>query len=161
MSSRRQRIVHHLFTGDRPDAPVGARFVTGAMLGAMFTVFTPLLLFLWAVGGRETTTRHGTLIRVDLLAALYPIGAIVTAALMFGLASFVRVRSLRALVGVVAFLPWAAAIIVCFDSGHVQWRALHTVTTLLMALAFGAPIGWRMPYRAARQRRQPSRRAAV
>ena len=131
------------------------------MVGASFAIFTPLLLIAWAVGGREITGRGGVLVRVDLLVALYPLGAIVSGALLFGLTALARGRLLRALLGAVAFLPWVAGIALCIDGGYSVWRPLHTVTTVFMALALGAPIGWSMTPRLGRPREQRSRRTAV
>jgi hypothetical protein len=160
MSPRLDKLARYL-DGDRPDAPLRDRFATGALVGALFASFTPLLLLLWAIGGREITSRGGQVVRVDLLAAIYPLGAVVTGALLFGLTALVRARVLRALLGAVAFLPWVAGIALCMNAGHVVWRPMHTVATILMALAFGVPIGWGMTPRLGRPPNRRSRRPAV
>jgi hypothetical protein len=141
MTPRLDELARYL-DGDRPDAPVRVRLATGAAVGAVFCVFVPLLLLMWALGGREVSLRHGILLRVDLLAVLYPLGAIVSGALLFALTALTRTRLLGALLGAVAILPWVAGIVICFDRGYSTWQPLHTMTTASMALIMGGKVGW-------------------
>ena len=146
---------------DRPDATLSARFIDGALFGLVFAVlFTPLLLFTWAMGGREATIR-GVETRLDLLSMLYPLGAIVSNSLLFGLTSLVRSRVGRALLGAVAFIPWFAAMALSMEGGHAHWRILHTAVSLGCALLLGGPIGWDMTQPKIRRRSSRSRRSAV
>jgi hypothetical protein len=158
MSPRQGRIARWL--DDRLDASLGSRFLTGALVGAFFSIFTPLLLLLWALGGRMASIR-GIDTRLDLLSALYPIGAVVSSSFLYGLTALVRTRPARALFGAVAFVPWVAAIALCMEGGHTQWRFMHTAVTALGALALGAPLGWGMTAPRWQRRARPSRRSAV
>ena len=158
---RRLRKLAYFLDADRADAPLSARFIEGALFGLVFFgVFTPLLLVGWVFGGREATIR-GIETRLDLLTLLYPLGAIVSCSLLYGLTSLVRSRPARALLGTVAFLPWFAALALCMDGGHTHWRILHTLTTVVGAVAFGAPFGWDMTQPRIRRRASRSRRSAV
>ena len=158
---RRLGRLAYFLDADRPDAPLSARFLDGALFGLVFfAVFTPLILLSWALEGREATIR-GVETRLDLLSLLYPLGAIVSNSLLFGLTSFVRSRLARALLGIGAFLPWFAAMALCIERGHTDWRVLHTWTTVLSAVVIGAPIGWGMTQPKIRRRTSRSRRSAV
>jgi hypothetical protein len=145
---------------DRPDAPLSSRFVSGALVGAFFCIFTPLLLALWVFGGREAMIR-GINTRLDLLTIAYPLGALVSHSLLYGLTALVRTKPARAFLGVVAFIPWFAGMALCMDGGHADWRLKHTALTALGALSFGLPLGWGMREPQWRRRKQASRRSAV
>jgi hypothetical protein len=128
--------------GEHPEASLGLRFLTGALLGAVFAIFTPLLALLWFVSGPEVMTRKSILVRVDLLTALYPLGAVITGALFAALVSYARSRVTASLLGVAAFIPWCAAIGLCIDRGYADWSAKHTFLTLFCAVVFGGFAGW-------------------
>jgi len=136
--------------GDRPNASAWLRFGAGALLGACFAVFTPILLGLWAFGGPEITLRGGQLLRVDLLSLLYPLGAVFSGGLFCLLTPRAPNRPARALLGALAVSPWFAAVALCIDRGYAAWQGPHTVTTLLGAISIGAPLGWVSHLRTAR-----------
>src|SRR5688572_6739760 len=159
MPQRRDRIAR-LLDGDRPDAPFASRLATGALVGAFFAVFVPVILILWAIGGRETVIK-GTTVRLDLLTAIYPLGAVLSSALLYALAPLSPSRVLRALLGAIAFVPWFAGIAWCSDGGYATWRSKHTAVTIISALAIGAPLGWNTTPKRKQRGDRASRRSAV
>ena len=127
--------------GGRPAASPGVRAAAGASVGAVFWVFVPVLGAIWLFSGPELVAR-GTVVRVDWLTLLYPLGAVCTGAL-FGLFNIPsRGQVARSLLGVLAFVPWSAAIAVCFDDGIAQWSLRHSLLTGLMATFLGGPLAW-------------------
>jgi hypothetical protein len=114
MSLRHGKIARWL--DGRPDSSLSSVFVSGALVGAFFSIFTTLLLLLWAFGGREATIRDIET-RLDLLTVVYPLGALVSDSLLYGLTALVRTRPARAFLGVVAFIPWFAGMALCRWAG--------------------------------------------
>ena len=110
-------------------------------VGTVFVPFTVLIFAMWIFGGPEQRVR-GALVRVDLLLLLYPLGAILTGAILGVLEPFVgRSRWRAALTGAVAVLPWFAGIALTTDHGYRDWNGAHTFTIVIMTLVFGPVVG--------------------
>ncbi len=107
----------------------------------VFGIFTPLLLLVLLFGGREVETDSDVSVRVDLLLLLYPLGATIAGALLGALAPYARGRISAALIGMVAMAPWMTGINLALEHGHRDWSGVHTITTLLMIVIFGAGMG--------------------
>ena len=128
--------------GERPNASLGLRLLTGATFGTVFAVFTPIIAVFWLVKGAEFQAQNGMLIRVDLLTLLYPLGAVISGALFSGLVSYRRNRVAASLSGMIALAPWFLAIVVCFDRGYLDWTRFHTAIASFCAVMMGGWLGW-------------------
>jgi hypothetical protein len=109
-----------------------------------FGIFTLLILGMWLFGGAEIHLQRGTTsLRADLLSFLYPLGAATTGAL-FGLLQPLGDRSRPAAMatGVVAIVPWMAAIGLTMDHGYADWTAVHTFITIGGSLPLGCALGY-------------------
>jgi hypothetical protein len=133
--------ISEFLDGNRPDAPIWLRLLTGAAFGAVFSVFVPIIALVWLIGGAEVQTRSA-LIRADLLTLLYPLGAIISGALFVALVGYCRSRVAASISGIVALAPWFVAIGLCFNRGYSTWTPDHTVTTTICTLLIGGGLGW-------------------
>ena len=128
--------------GDPRDVTALGRAKASALaVGTIFVPFTILIFAMWIFGGSAQRVR-GTLVRVDLLLLLYPLGAIVTGALLGLFETFIgRSRWRAALAGAIAVLPWFAGIALTTDHGYRDWNDAHTFATVIMTLIFGPLVG--------------------
>ena len=125
----------------RDATTLGRAKASALAVGTVFVPFTILIFAMWIFGGPEQRVR-GALVRVDLLLLLYPLGAIVTGAILGVLEPFVgRSRWRAALTGAVAVLPWLAGIALTTDHGYRDWNGAHTFTIVIMTLVFGPVVG--------------------
>ena len=108
------------------------------LIFAPFALPIPIGLIL---GGPEHVSR-GSVIRVDLLLLVYPLGAILAGAVLGLFGPFVgRSRWRSALAGVVAVPPWFAGIASTLDHGYTAWNTGHTFVTIMMTGIFGPLVG--------------------
>jgi hypothetical protein len=122
------------------DKPLLVRVVAGGVAGALFTIFVPAFLLMWALDGPEVVYRR-QLLRVDLAALLYPIGAVLSGSLFAALVVQARSKIAAMAAAFAAFLPWMAAMALCTNRGYEAWAMGHTVTTIFGALLLGFPLG--------------------
>ena len=103
-----------------PGAPLRERAAAGAAICAAVLggVGVPVLLLLILLGGPEHQSRRsGTVWRLDLLLALYPLGAAAGGAVAGALLPLARRRPGAVAVGALAAAPLMAAISVGADRG--------------------------------------------
>src|SRR3982750_2555475 len=126
-----------------PEEPLARRAAAGALIfGGIFGVFTLLLLLLLLLNGPEYESRHHVLMRLDLLAVLYPLGAATAGAIMGALLPLTRTRPGAIAAGILALAPWSAAIGLCMDRGYSHWTTGHTVVSACLAVGLGAGLGF-------------------
>ncbi len=112
------------------------------LVGAGFSPFALLIWILLLIGGPEHQDRHGTLVRMDLLAFTYPLGTVLAGALMGIALPAVRRLWVAIPAGILALTPWAFGVSVAVDRGYQHWTRLHTVVSAVIAVVLGAGFGY-------------------
>ena len=134
-----------LFRGISVEGSVGQRAWAGARLwGGVFAPYALILALMLVVVGPEyqSSRRAATMVRLDLLLVLYPLGAVIAGAVIGTLAPLTGHRAGAIFTGMLALAPWSVGLALCMNRGYVNWTAGHTIIVSVMAIALGSGVGF-------------------